>query len=99
MPDPKALRAADTRRAIREYLAGRRLLAFNIKDLTLGLNRDKHLTATFNPDGPEWTEREIETEAEFLVGVAHIKVATDPLGSRKSYQITPAGVLAHERGE
>jgi hypothetical protein len=43
-------------------------------------------------------EEDVAAAAELLVGLGHLAVEPDPLGSTKYYRATPAGVLAQERG-
>ena len=77
------------RRAIRAHLAARPSIAQSPATL------HRYLGAEHGAGIDD-----VKNAAEFLVGIGHLHSAQDPLGgSAIYYQATPAGILAHERGE
>ncbi len=78
----------ELRELTREHLAERPRLALAAADLHRPLSRKIHCTIP-----------EIEDALALLVSLDQVKAILPKLGSVKFYQITAAGVLAHERGE
>lgn len=79
-------RREDCRHEVLRYLAERPSLAFRASTIAQKLHRENHFTID-----------EINDALVFLVDSKHAKVDTDSMGSTEFFQITSAGMLAHER--
>lgn len=79
-------RKEECRREVLAYLYARQAVAQAAPTIRRGL------AGEFDFDLPE-----VRGAAEFLVGLGLLKATPDPLGATTYYQITAAGILAHER--
>lgn len=70
------------------FLAARPTLSFPVDAVTRGCRRE----------GAAHTSQDVCEALELLTGLELATATRDPLGSTLYYQITAAGVLAHERG-
>lgn len=85
--------AAQTRReeirlAARTYLYERPAIAPRLAAIVRGIKPDTGAG-----------ENEVLAAILFLVSAGQAEAVTMPLGASRGYQITAAGMLAHERGE
>lgn len=89
--DPTFVRAAECRRAVRDYLAARHQLAFEPATIRSAVNRA----------GGDWSDTEVNGALVLLAGLTppQVKTVRDTLGATIYYQATADGVLARERGE
>jgi hypothetical protein len=79
------------RTGVLKFLADRPALAFEARHIMERLNKSNELDFTAEPD-------DISDAIVFLRGSEFIKHAHHGLGATLYYQVTSAGVLAHERG-
>lgn len=84
------IRREEARRLTLGYLAERQSLSFQGGAVERGVNRD---------NGGDYTTEEIGGALAFLVDAGLIKEVTRKLAASKAWQVTTAGVLAHEKGE
>jgi len=79
----------DLRRAVRAHLADRPAVAQTARMIFRHVSRDFDCSVD-----------DVEKAALFVAALGQFKQLDDPMGgSVKSYQVTAAGILAHERGE
>lgn len=78
----------ELRELARAHLAERPRLALAPEDVHRALSRKMHCTIP-----------EVADALALLVSLEQAKQVTASLGSTRYYQITAAGILAHERGE
>ncbi|MCX6901728.1 MAG: hypothetical protein NT105_23865 [Verrucomicrobia bacterium] len=90
-PDPIFVRAAECRRAVRDYLAKRLRLAFELSAVRSAVNRT----------GGDWSDEEVNSALVYLAGLTppHVKTVRDKLGPTLYYQATTGGVQAMENGD
>lgn len=81
-------RREEIRLAVRTYLVDRPAVAPTAAAIHRGIQRDTGATLP-----------EVEAACIFLVGLQQVAVLRMPLGASRGYQITSAGIIAHERGE
>ena len=82
----------DLRHAVREFLALRVKLAFNVEQMHKMMAR--HPTLDFAPEVAD-----IEEAAVYLYRLGQVReLSADDLSSVSAWQITVAGSQAHERG-
>lgn len=84
--DPDQLRREDCRWAILTALSRRPTSAFDAMSIRSVLLK-----------GHDFTQHEVDAALTFLTGNNHVLAVHDAMGATKSFQITPAGTLAHER--
>lgn len=78
----------ELRELVRAHLADRPRLALTSADIHRPVSRKIHCTVP-----------EVEDALALLRGLGQVNRKTASLGSSKYFQITAAGILAHERGE
>lgn len=78
----------DLRRFVLGFLAKRSACAFNCVSVQNTVRRDMPCT-----------EDEVEETLQFLKSLGFVEEVPNKMGSRRYYQISAAGTLAHERGE
>lgn len=78
------------RAAVREFLAYRPAVAHHPNDICRRLNEGHQ---------NDFAPVEVTDALVFLVDLNHAQERRTPLGATKYYQITSAGILAHERGQ
>ncbi|MCX6911143.1 MAG: hypothetical protein NTY01_24310 [Verrucomicrobia bacterium] len=89
---PPRQRAAACRQAVLDYLAAQFAFAFDAEGMARHLNGDAVLSRYYNPEGPGWTEREIERAADALVARGLARFNFTWFCDRKYYQATSKGM-------
>ncbi len=80
-------RREEARREVLRFLAERNLLSHSPQAIRSGVNRE----------GFDFSKDEILGAIQSLESGCYLGVRVDPLGSSKTYQVTLAGTLLHER--
>jgi hypothetical protein len=83
-------RKEECRRRVREHLANRPGIALHPRIIQRRMNEGK---------AADFDEEEVRAALLFLAGAAQVAEEHDALGATKTYKITSAGTLAHERGQ
>jgi hypothetical protein len=86
----------DCRRAVRDFLVNRSVLAFSAHAIADALKKGR---SGNRRSGSDFSVEEVKAALQFEVGAGRVSETHDPQGATPYYKATAEGVLFHERNQ